>query len=82
MNRKVIPQIRKLIFKLLVQNGGSYKGTMRLAENIPATTQGVIRSLHRCQQEQLIKSIHPHAGRGHQTIYILTKKGKQAACSK
>jgi hypothetical protein len=74
-----IPEVHRLIAKLLVENGGKYKGTNQLCESIQATRDGVLRSLRNAKKYRLIRSIHPRGscGRGHQTIWVLTEKGRE-----
>lgn len=69
MSPQIFPQIRMIILTLLDESGGMYKGTMRLAGLIPADQHAVIRSLHGCQRDGLIRSVHSHGGcgRGHMT---------------
>jgi hypothetical protein len=85
-----LPQIPEFILKILDANGGSYSGTMRLANEIPASRLGVLYGLRRCQHDHLVKSIHSHGGRGHKSVHrltragrwILTQKGKEHVQSK
>jgi len=76
---KNIPEVHRLIAKLLVDNGGKYQGTNQLCESIQATRNGVLQSLHNAKKYRLIRSIHSHGscGRGHKTIWILTEKGRE-----
>lgn len=64
MSPQIFPQIRMVILSLLDESGGMYKGTLRLAELIPADQHAVIRSLHGCQRDGLVRSIHTHGGAG------------------
>lgn len=82
MSPQIFPQIRMVILSLLDESGGMYKGTMRLAELIPADKHAVIRSLHGCQRDGLIRSYHTHGGRGHMTIHRLTDQGRYVLTQK
>jgi hypothetical protein len=75
--------IRDFILKVLAENGGSYRGSLQLCEEVPASPQGVCQSLQSCRKRHLIKSIHSHGGRGrgHKTTHRLTAKGRREAAN-
>ena len=74
-----IPEVHRLIANFLAESGGIYRGTEQLCESIQATHEGVRRSLSNAKKYRLIRSIHSRGscGRGHKTIWILTKKGRE-----
>ena len=84
MSPQIFPQIRMVILSLLDESGGMYKGTLRLAELIPADQHAVIRSLPGCQRDGLVRSIHTHGGRGrgHMTTHRLTSQGRYVLTQK
>jgi hypothetical protein len=79
MMPEAIPEVARIILRLIDASGGSYVGTLNLCQEIPATEDGVLRSLRRCRERRLIKSIHSHGGRGHKAIHRLTAKGRREA---
>jgi hypothetical protein len=76
MSIDTVPPIWEVILSLIENNGGAFAGTMRLANEIPATHDGVMRSLRQCRKRRLIRSIHRHGGRGNLTVHKLTNQGR------
>jgi hypothetical protein len=85
-----LPQLQEAVLQVIGANGGTFAGTLRLTEEIPADPRELIRNLRRCQHDHLIKSIRSHGGRGHKSVHrltragrwVLTQKGKQHVQSK
>jgi Fe2+ or Zn2+ uptake regulation protein len=69
--------IGEAILQQLAQNGGSYSGTTRLVDQIPASPDGVYKALRHCRHTGLIRSLHTHGGRGNLALHKLTRKGRR-----
>jgi hypothetical protein len=75
---KKIPKVHSLIARCLAENGGSFQGTNRLCESILADPRDVRYSLQRADKYQLIRrSKTGHCGRGHKSIWRLTRNGQK-----
>jgi hypothetical protein len=73
----IIPEVHSLIARCLAENGGSVEGTNALCQAIPATPDGVLRSLRKASKYKLIRrSKSAQRGRGHKSTWKLTKKGR------
>jgi hypothetical protein len=71
-----MPPVRRLILRLLADNGGSFIGTEELCQAIPAARQCVQRSLRLTLKYHMIRrSKCRTCGRGHKTNWSLTQKG-------
>jgi hypothetical protein len=71
-----MPPVRRLILRLLADNGGSFTGTEALCQAIPAYRSCIYRSLRLAHKYHMIRrSKCRSCGRGHKTTWILTKKG-------
>jgi hypothetical protein len=70
------------ILQTIDAHGGSYSGTIRLVDEIPAARQCTLRSLQHCQHAGLICSSHSHGGRGHKSVHRLTKAGRYVLTQK
>jgi len=82
MNPDFIPTIQNVILSVLDANGGSYYGTKRLAEIIPAHPKSVGVALHACRKTGLVRSLHTHGGRGHLALHRLTRQGRYVLTQK
>jgi DNA-binding HxlR family transcriptional regulator len=77
MNDIRIPEVHRLIVRLIATAGGQVQGTNQICEAIPATPDGVLRSLRHAKKYQLIRrSKSATCGRGHKSTWKLTKKGR------
>jgi hypothetical protein len=75
--------VRRLILRLLADNGGSFTGTEQICQAIPAARQCVQRSLRLTHKYHMVQRVKCHTcGRGHKTIWKLTEKGKRYVESK
>ena len=72
-----IPELQRLIVRAIAQAGGSFEGTNKLCESIPADPNAVLRSLHKSSKYQLIRRQIYGGGRGHKSIWMLTRKAKR-----
>jgi DNA-binding PadR family transcriptional regulator len=77
-----LPQLQEAVLQVIGANGGTYAGTLRLTEEIPADPRELIRNLRRCQHDHLITSRQSHGGRGHKSVHRLTQKGREHVQSK
>jgi DNA-binding PadR family transcriptional regulator len=73
-----IPEIHRLIAKLIAENGGEYEGTNQLCTAIPAAPDHVLRSLQKASKYGLIHcSKNGRRGRGHKSTWTLTRLGRK-----
>jgi len=71
-----MPPVRRLILRLLADNGGSYTGTEKLYQALPASREGIRDSLRQAHKYHMVKRVKCRTcGRGHKTTWILTQKG-------
>jgi hypothetical protein len=71
-----IPAVRRLILRLLADNGGTFTGTEELCNSIPASRQGVQYSLRQAHKYHMVRRNKCRTcGRGHKTTWILTRLG-------
>jgi predicted transcriptional regulator len=71
-----MPSVRRLILRLLADNGGNFEGSEQLCQAIPADRSTVYWNLRKAHKYHLIRrSKNGSCGRGHKSIWILTKKG-------
>jgi hypothetical protein len=71
-----IPAVRRLILRLLADNGGTFTGTGDLYQALPASREGIRDSLRQAHKYHMVRrSKCRTCGRGHKTTWILTKKG-------
>ena len=72
-----IPEIHRLIVKLIDASGGKFQGTNRLCELLPAEPKQVLKSLQHAGKYRLIRrSKDGRCGRGHKSTWTLTRKGR------
>ena len=71
-----IPAVRRLILRLLAENGGSFEGTEALCQVVPAARGCFYRNLHMAHKYHMVRrSKSRSGGRGHKSVWILTRKG-------
>jgi hypothetical protein len=71
-----IPVVHSLIARCLAEHGGSFEGTNALCEMLPAAPEVVRESLQKADKYRLIRrSKSGHCGRGHKSIWTLTRLG-------
>jgi hypothetical protein len=71
--------ILQYILKILQTNNGKFEGTGALCNMVPASTNGVHRTLTIARHKRLVTSIRTHGGRGHRSIHRITRKGVEYA---
>jgi hypothetical protein len=75
--------IQEYIVKLIHSNGGTFHGTLRLCEQVPASRESVMHVLRQRKVKRLVHATRPaRRGRGHMTVYRLTSKGLKYVQSK